>query len=724
MLRSSVSHMPREQAFEDNPTSVIGPFEPGGLLNKRYRIAKPLGEGGFGRIYEACDLQVHEKTVVVKVLSDSASQDEWVRNKFLKESEALARIHHPGVVEVLDQGATPEGKPFIVMQFVDGVTLSSAIEKGPLDLARAASLLSQAAEALTAVHERGVCHRDLKPENIMLRKLPGGREQAVLIDFGIAGVRDSNVTGSVPSKVAGTLPYMAPEQILGDPQTASDIYSLGVITYKMVTGRTPFSANSTVELYFQQQRGVQQKPSLLRPELPAAAEKAILKAMAFDAKDRYARAMDFSEAFSKALSDPRTEAETQATTRRTPPEDSPHRSPEMAHVLFMDVVGFTRLPIDQQINRITRLQEVVRNTPTFGAATGQDLISLPSGDGMALVFFKNPFLPVECAIEVGRALGLHPEIRLRMGVSQGPVYRVADINENRNVTGGGINMAQRVMDCGDAGHILGSGSVADTLRQLSNWSASLRDLGECEVKHGVRVRLYNIYKDGIGNPARPKKCPRPRWPWYTGIAALVAVLAVGIWLRSFKLAPPPPQPRTVAAALAPEPARPSPFAQSSPALSYDDQLTQAGELAGKGQNAEAQTLLNSAIQANPDRWEACNAVAKVELYSLNLPDKAFEHYRAALARGGTATFRVSHERGLGWLTVSHGSASFKADEGAQGFDVAPVTEAKRNKSGFMKGGKGHHAFHIRLNNGLNYNFEPGSEEPGKETDLILSAIGV
>lgn len=538
--------MALEQASEDNSTNVIGPFQPGGLLNSRYRIEKPLGEGGFGRIYKACDLQVHGKTVVVKVLSYSASQDEWVRNKFLKESEALARIHHPGVVEVLDQGATPEGKLFIVMQFVDGVTLASALEKGPLEVARAGCLLSQAAEALTAAHEQGVCHRDLKPENIMLRKLPAGREQAVLIDFGIAGVKDSNVAGSVPTKVAGSLPYMAPEQLLGNPQTASDIYSLGVIAYKMVTGRTPFPAHLAVELYFQQQQGVQQKPSLLRPELPAAAEKAILKALAFDAKDRYARAMDFSEEFSQALPEPRTQAETQPFTKPAPPEGSPHGSLEMAYVLFMDVAGYSQLPTDQQISIITKLQEVVRGTATYREAqAGQNLISLPSGDGMALVFFKSPLLPVECAIEVGRALRQHPEIRLRMGVSQGPVYRVADINKSRNVAGGGINMAQRVMDCGDAGHILVSGLVADTLRQLSDWSASLRDLGECEVKHGVRVRLYNICKDGVGNPARPKKLPRPRWPWYAGIAALVAILAVGVGLRVVKQPPPPAVQRTL-----------------------------------------------------------------------------------------------------------------------------------------------------------------------------------
>lgn len=520
--------MAPERAPEEKPTHVSEPFLPGSVLSNRYRIDRPIGKGGFGLVYLAHDQQLHQKPVVVKVLEESGGQDEWLQTKFRKECEALARIDHPGVVGVLDQG-TAEGRLFLVMQFVDGVTLRSALEKGPLELSRAASLLSQTAEALTAAHDQGVYHRDLKPENIMVRKLPTGREQAVIIDFGIAGVTDSVVASATQTKVAGSLQYMAPEQMAGKPETASDIYSLGVIAYEMVTGRPPFQCNSPVELYFQQQKGVQQKPSQLRPEIPAGADEAILKALAFDPKSRYASAMQFGEDFSKGLAEPTRTEETQRTPEPVTYASGQRAEPEMAFVLFMDVVGYSQLATDRQITIIEELQEVVRSTAEYRKAQARrDLISLPTGDGMALVFFKDPTSPVACAIEVWRALRERPEIRLRMGVNQGPVYRVADINQNRNVAGGGINMAQRVMDCADAGHILVSRSVADNLSQLSEWSPWLRDLGECEVKHGVRIYIYNICKDDVGNPARPKKLgPEKRTPWrmYAGIAALVVALA-------------------------------------------------------------------------------------------------------------------------------------------------------------------------------------------------------
>jgi len=180
---------------------------------------------------------------------------------------------------------------------------------------------------------------------------------------------------------------------------------------------------------------------------------------------------------------------------------------EMAHVLFMDIVAYSKLPMDEQQRLLCELQEAVRNTPAFAHAQVEDkLIRLPTGDGMALVFFNDPESPVHCALELSRSLRDHPEIKLRMGIHTGPVYRVADINAARNVAGGGINMAQRVMDCGDAGHILVSKTVAEMLAQVSTWSkVALQDLGEAEVKHGVRVHICNLYTDDAGNPAVPQK---------------------------------------------------------------------------------------------------------------------------------------------------------------------------------------------------------------------------
>jgi tetratricopeptide (TPR) repeat protein len=178
----------------------------------------------------------------------------------------------------------------------------------------------------------------------------------------------------------------------------------------------------------------------------------------------------------------------------------------MAHVLFMDIVGYSKLPMDRQEAVLRTLQAVVSASSEFlQAQANQEMIRLPTGDGMALVFFGDAEAAMRCALEVSRALKSHPEIPLRMGLHSGPVYRVADINANQNVAGGGINIAQRVMDCGDAGHILASQSVADMLGQLSRWKEYLHDSGEAEVKHGVRIHLYNLYTDEVGKAELPQK---------------------------------------------------------------------------------------------------------------------------------------------------------------------------------------------------------------------------
>jgi tetratricopeptide (TPR) repeat protein/class 3 adenylate cyclase len=216
---------------------------------------------------------------------------------------------------------------------------------------------------------------------------------------------------------------------------------------------------------------------------------------------------------------------------------------EIAHVLFTDIVGYSKLPLDHQKEVLGTLQEVVSSTPEFlRAQASQQMIRLPTGDGMAIVFFEDAEAAARCAIEVSRALKSHPEIPLRMGLHSGPVYRVADINANQNVAGGGINIAQRVMDCGDAGHILASQSVADVLGHLSRWKECLHDLGETDVKHGVRVHLYNVYTEEVGNAALPEKLQAAqrrlaamrskarRKKLALGMAAVGALAALAGWL--------------------------------------------------------------------------------------------------------------------------------------------------------------------------------------------------
>ena len=163
-------------------------------------------------------------------------------------------------------------------------------------------------------------------------------------------------------------------------------------------------------------------------------------------------------------------------------------------------------PMEEQARLTQELRAVVRGAPEFARATQrQEISALDTGDGMALVFFRDPLAPVQCAVEIARALGRHPRLKLRMGIHSGPVSRVPDINGKDNVTGSGINTAQRVMDCGDPGHILLSSASADVVREFEAWSASLHDLGECEVKHGLRLHLYNLVLGEVGDSEPPSR---------------------------------------------------------------------------------------------------------------------------------------------------------------------------------------------------------------------------
>ncbi len=179
---------------------------------------------------------------------------------------------------------------------------------------------------------------------------------------------------------------------------------------------------------------------------------------------------------------------------------------EIGHVLFIDIVGYSKLLINEQSEQIQKLKEIVRGTEQVQIAEAESkLLRLPTGDGGALVFRTSPEAPVLCALEVSKALKNYPELRVRMGIHSGPVNEVTDLNEQANIAGAGINIAQRVMDCGDAGHILLSKHVAEDLEHYPRWRTHLHELGDCEVKHGHKVSLVNFYDGEIGNPDIPQK---------------------------------------------------------------------------------------------------------------------------------------------------------------------------------------------------------------------------
>src|SRR5437588_7289581 len=177
---------------------------------------------------------------------------------------------------------------------------------------------------------------------------------------------------------------------------------------------------------------------------------------------------------------------------------------EIAHVLVIDIIGYWKLSINDQHAAVEDLNQLVRASEQFQRAEAAGrLLKIATGDGMALVFYASPEAPAQCAVEISRARKEHPRLHLRMGIHSGPVNGVVDVNERANLTGAGINMAQRVMDCGDAGHILLSKHVAEDLEEYERWRPLLHDVGECEVKHGIRVGIATLYADQVGHHQLP-----------------------------------------------------------------------------------------------------------------------------------------------------------------------------------------------------------------------------
>jgi TolB-like protein/class 3 adenylate cyclase/Tfp pilus assembly protein PilF len=230
---------------------------------------------------------------------------------------------------------------------------------------------------------------------------------------------------------------------------------------------------------------------------------------------------------------------------------------EIAHILFVDIVRYSKLSIDEQSAAIDELNQVVRASEQFQKAeAAARLIKIPTGDGMALVFYKSPEEPVKCALEISRALKEHPHLHLRMGIHSGPVSGMIDVNEQANLAGAGLNIAQRVMGCADAGHILLSGHVTEDLKEYEQWRPLLHDLGTCEVKHGMRLSLVSLYADGVGNSQLPKKFQalkrrsvRLRWAATTTVAfvALAAfVVGIAIFSRNHGRSPPAPPEKSIA----------------------------------------------------------------------------------------------------------------------------------------------------------------------------------
>ena len=480
-----------------------------------------LGRGAMGVTYRAVDTSLQRK-VALKIIktSSTSAQSTKTLECFLHEARAAAALRHENIATVFQFGIREEtGQCFYAMELIEGETLEERVRRtGPIDARTTIAIAEQITAALAASEKHGLIRCDLKPANLMLAHVDESQaarttQRAVptvkIIDFGLAKAfkAQANSMSLTPEEVVTAPEFASPDQFANAQlDVRSDIYSLGVTLWFALTGETPFAgakdkvhrAKPSNKLPVEQLKGAHVPPrvrsllkSMLAPE-PAARP---------TVHDLAAQLRRCGGTTSGARQTRGTFTRTEAAAR-----EEQERHLEIAHVLFIDVVGYSKLLVGEQREVVDELNQIVRKTNQFHKSEAEGkLIRLPSGDGMALVFFQTLEEPIHCALEVARALKGHARIRVRMGVHSGPVDQVKDVNDRIIVAGAGINMAERVMGCGDAGHILLSKRVADDLVQERHWHPLLHDLGEMEVKHGVRLGIINLYTDELGNPEVPQK---------------------------------------------------------------------------------------------------------------------------------------------------------------------------------------------------------------------------
>jgi serine/threonine protein kinase len=623
------------------------------VLREQYLIGRALGHGGFGITYLAWDIGLETRLAVKEYMpngvagrtdrtkvvpfSDITRQEyEWGLERFLEEARTLKKCNHPNIVPV-DTVFRDNGTAYLVMEYLEGTTFAEFLRRrgGTITFEDALRVMLPVMDALSAVHAENIVHRDVSPDNIYIPRTG----KVKLIDFGAA--RNALSQKSRNLSVILKAGYAPEEQYrssgLQGPWT--DVYATAATWYRAITGKVPPAALD------RQAEDTLESLSHLGVAIPAAAESALMKALAVRAGARFQSMEDFKSALTDHSSVPlRSAAAASATASRMRvfvPEPPPPPAPPVSQLPDLEAA-------------IKKYETRESRGSAFGAA--RERRPLPK--------WLLPAILVGI-VALAAAAGLGWWYRHRPGPTPPPKP------------------------------------------SATQWPAQPAGIPQSDEE---RQRLLEVRIQQEQNPVVPVPAPPPA---PSPAASPVASPVVSPSRTTAVIAPTPRQTPPPPAAVQP----------SKPVESYDDMLKQAEDMIGKSQYTQAQALLGSAIQANPGAAQAYNALAKIELYYLNSPAQAFSHYQAALTKGGVATFRVSRDHEQGWLSVSSGKAGFKSDGGMNNFPLSAVKEAKGNKFGKIMVGKAHHAFHVLLMNGVNYNFEPTSTDPGEEENFILSAIG-
>jgi serine/threonine protein kinase/TolB-like protein/Flp pilus assembly protein TadD len=504
------------------------PELPLGTQLGRFELLARIGKGGMGEVYQARDTGLG-RLVALKFLPSHVAANKERVSRFINEAKIVSSLNHPNILTIFEIGEI-DGRRFIATEYINGTTLRDHVVRGLLDTYVLLDIGHQVANALEVAHRAGIIHRDIKPENIMVRT----DGIVKVLDFGLAILTEppaalqpeaDTIIKTEPGLLLGTINYMSPEQVRNlplDPRT--DIFSLGVVLYEMCTGHTPFTGPTVSDTLV----AILDREPAAMVNVPPEIEKVVLKALAKEREARYGSAaelgMDLQRLKRAAEADPQMiKTEQFPGPARPLSNNENHLAPtapiqlanarnvrpaaaEVAHVLFMDIVEYSKKGTRLQRAAINYLNETVRRMDDFKNALNDGrLISRATGDGMALVFFGDPEAPARCAVELATTLKQQSEIRIRMGLHSGVVYRTLNIAGEQDVNGAGINVAQRVMDCGEADHILLSKEIVNYLREVGDWDQYLKDLGIVEVKHRLPVHIFNLWTGEVGNASVPAK---------------------------------------------------------------------------------------------------------------------------------------------------------------------------------------------------------------------------